>query len=303
MNVLLALSCGDLKSLTKDSYSRSETRIREENVWLVEKAILPKKEQWVYTVLPPGRRVMLVFPPPDIRDISSGHGWVEALDRETLSPIRYPDFQLACCSSSKEKEKEKGEGGDCALDCLVTRDGAIYVFDAIRVHGNSVCGLPLLGRMAAIPNNNGLLKKLEYKQISGSSLAKVVASITRKDGRRLLLVDSTAPYKPNSRSAATWRPPYPAEVAILCVCNSHAMASISRDEAWMAPVGRIAPTSTYSHMGVYACVYDRARKHWTVLERAKRKEALGTYQQAMEIVQSRRKVLDGPDIFNVLSSL
>lgn len=275
-------------------YGRGDTRIREDNTWLIEKAVLPKKEQWVFTVLPAGKRVILVYP--------GEANWVEVLDRDTLAPITDPDFKLS--------------GGPCtainsALDCLVTSSGEVHVFDSIYVWGKSTCHLPLLERMRVVPETN-MYAKLEYSPVSLSSSSSSASSetetvynvaneITREDGRRVLLVDSLAPYKPNSRSAITWRPPHPANSAILCVRVGEAMAVLSQDDAWLVPVGNVAAESVYSHMGAYVCIYDNGQKVWIISEKAKRKEALFTYWQAMDVVRSCKKVPDGAGVFEVLS--
>ena len=62
---------------SKDICARGETRIREENTWIVHKVISARADQWRFTVLPPGRRL--------IAGVSvSGAVF---FDRDTFTPI------------------------------------------------------------------------------------------------------------------------------------------------------------------------------------------------------------------------
>lgn len=267
----------------KECYGRGETRIREDNTWLIDRAIAPKIHQWSLAVLPRGKRAIVVFPAKDAADY-----WIEVLDRDTLAPAN-GQFRIG---------SRRGMGMDTALDCIVTPDCHLFVFDAIYVNGNSVCSLPLAARMSSVPDMPDLYTKLEYSPAAGA-FSKAI-HITRASGERLLFVDSLAQYRANSKSAMTWRPPRAPDTAILCVRCGSVMAAISREEAWLIKVGDVMPSSVYKHMGAYVCSYDRAKKTWAVGEMSKRKEPLSTYWLVDNIISGNRRVLDGPEIFKVL---
>lgn len=263
---------------TKDICARGETRIREDNIWLVEKVISGKLDQWSFTILPRGRRFIVAL----------SVGQVTFFDRDTFTPILPPPFYKI----------PAGAWTALIIDCVVGPDGVIHVFDVICSNGNPVCHLPLSERIAALPKGFSVCK---YRNASKTHSKAV--KITRDSGKRIVLVDSTAHYRPNLHSAVIWRPPRNKDVAVLCLRTGMAMAVAFKDDVLLAPVGKISKdTLKYDHMGCYACQYVPDQDAWKIIEPVKRKEPLSMYWQAMGIIEGTRVVPDSCEIFPSSSS-
>lgn len=262
---------------TKDVSARGETRIREDNTWLVQKIILGKADQWRFAVLPGGRRL--------IAGVSAGGACF--FDRDTFTPITpAPSCKVPC-----------GAYTTVIVDCILGPDGTINVFDVLCSNGNPVCHLSLSERMASLPKG---FPQCRYHKMGRAR--EEAEKLTRESRMRMLLVDSLAHYRPNMRSAMIWRPPREPDVAVLCLRNGQTMAQAAKDECLLRSAGEISPeTPHYEHMRCYACKYVSYSATtggvWKIIEPAKRKEPLFTTAQVDDIVKGTRVSVDDFSMF------
>lgn len=265
---------------SKDITCRVENRIREGNTWPLFNLATAQPDRWQWAMLPAGKRVVAIF--------SKVFNKVLLLDRTSFTS--YMDIKV------KFPYKGNDIGFDAALDCIVSKsDGSLTAYDAIHVNGVPLCHKPLQDRLAQIPEG---IAQVVYNDMS--SIEVGARSLDRKDGRRIIIVDKLAQYRYSSnicRTAFIWRPPRPANVAVLCLRNGEAMCF--GVDCIMAPVGRVAEGSKYDHLGCYACMYSNGV--WKVIERVKRKEPLSNWEKCENITSGNAICVDGVEMFHLFT--
>jgi hypothetical protein len=198
---------------------RKETRIRSHNAWIYETLIAPNTEEWVQTVLPPGRRTAGV----------RHSGTMFQFDRKDLS---------TCFSSVPDS------GAPFVAACA---DGGRLVYDVMGVADRSLVDLPLPDRLALAPPGLSVAVYSAHRPTVPNGCS---------DLGRLVLQRRTGLYS-RFKDVATWRPTVGPYMAVLCCRSGTACSFIAGSGCLLHAEQEVVGAD--KHMGCYVCRWDGRR--------------------------------------------
>lgn len=253
---------------------RKETRVRQKNAWIIETCVKNAPEEWLCTILPPGKRVLAV--------------------RYNNKMCIYDRHQSP--SAGPIGGKITRIGPDFVAD---TVEG-YFIFDVLAVDREVVTNLTLPERLAKFPEDT-LFRVAQYLPFLPHVSFKPDDLYPNK---RLLIVKPQSPYMASTKDAITWKQPYAHTLAVLC-CRLGKVCAVADDAAaefalveegdlelpptdWdhedAAAAPLPPPPAQADYMKTYLCRYNSRTCKWAAIKEVKRSEPIYTAIQTLRSI-------------------